>query len=297
VRSSGVAIVFCAALAHSAAADPARTHVEEGEALARSGRWSEAIAAFKTADRLTPRAHHACLIGLAYIRRELWTQAELFLALCRERTRPDDPAPEWLDLAESQLRQRSEYSSLAPVDIIVEPASVSAQIVVSSLASDEPFAPKQIHLPRGHHVITARAPQREPVQAVIEIDDTSARRVVLRFDRSPHRSRVPTVLTAVGGVTLAAGLAYHTLALSPVRDELAAAADPNAPDLARYDRYSATFDRRRAVTYGLYGAGGALLLTGVVLRYTVYRDAPERAPHVSAHVGGGTTTLAVEWQR
>lgn len=259
-----------AAMTHPAYADPAQRLSQRGQALARSGRLTDAIDVFKRADRLAPRARHACLIGLAYLRRELWTQAELYLERCRERATSRDPAPDWLPLAEQQLRHRSAHAQLAPIDVRIEPASVSAAIEFSSFALGEQFAPGQVRLPRGLHVLTATAPSRPAVHAVVEVTDTSARSVVLRFtDATAPRSRVPAVLAAVGGTTLAAGLGYHVFA----RDE------------------------RRPLTYALYGAGGAALASALVLRYTLYRSAPESAPRVFANLGGETTTLALEWQR
>ncbi len=44
--------------------------VAEGEALAKAGNFSAATEKWKSADKVVPRAKHACLIGLAYTRRE-----------------------------------------------------------------------------------------------------------------------------------------------------------------------------------------------------------------------------------
>jgi hypothetical protein len=264
-------LIGLAALTRPTHADPARRLSQRGQELARNGRLTDAIDVFKQADRLAPRARHACLIGLAYLRRELWTQAELYLERCRERATRRDPAPDWLPLAEQQLRRRSAHAQLAPIDVRVEPASVSAAIEFSSFALGEQFAPGQVRLPRGLHVLTATAPSRPSVHAVVEVTDTSARSVVLRFtdDPAPRASYIPTALAALGGTTLAAGLGYHVFA----------------------------HDEQRPLTYALYGAGGAALAGALVLRYTLYRSAPERAPRVLTNVGGDATTLALEWQR
>src|SRR5688500_12837062 len=50
--------------------------VAEGETLARTGEYTRAIDLFKRADGIAKRTRHACLIGLVYTRRELWSQAE-----------------------------------------------------------------------------------------------------------------------------------------------------------------------------------------------------------------------------
>src|SRR4051812_16006045 len=96
------ALAFVVALVVGAAAVAAETPAElsaRGEQLAKEGRFSEAITAFKAADAVEPRAKHACLIALAYTRRELWPQAEIFLDLCRTRATATDPVPDWVPLA------------------------------------------------------------------------------------------------------------------------------------------------------------------------------------------------------
>lgn len=289
----------------SAPADTSREHVARGEALARDGRLTDAIDAFKAADRVEVRASHACLIALAYIRRELWTQAELFLARCRERASAADPLPVWVALAEEQLRERTARARLAVVDVTVEPAGLPAQISVSSFAPDEQFDPRTIRLPLGRHVITANAPGRAPVHAIVDVKDIAARRVVLRFADARHggareRERIPTLVMMSGATALVAGLGYHLTALRPVRAELARmASDEDWWERDERDRarLEAKYAHRRQVTYGLYGVGAAAVLTGIVLRHTVYRDAPESAPRVTANVGAGAASVAVEWQR
>lgn len=86
--------------------------VAEGEDLARRGEYSRAIARFKQAERIEPHAANACRIALTYLRRELWPQAEIFLAQCRQRSSTADPAPGWLPEAEKELA-----SKLAEVDV------------------------------------------------------------------------------------------------------------------------------------------------------------------------------------
>src|SRR5688572_3278724 len=100
-----IAIVLCGVLAHAHAEDVSQLRAR-GEELAKEGRFSEAIDAFKAADRISPRADHACLIALAYTRRELWPQAEIFISKCHQRVSPDNPAPDWLPKAEQEISHR-----------------------------------------------------------------------------------------------------------------------------------------------------------------------------------------------
>lgn len=292
----------CFARIPMARADSAEPHVERGEALARDGRLTDAIVEFKRADAIEPRAKHACLIALAYIRRELWPQAEVFLATCHERAKPSDPLPDWVPLAEQQLDQRLASASVARVSIRVEPAAAAdaATIEVSSFAPDELFRPRAIHLPLGKHLITARSPGRASVERAVEITDGAPREVVISFDRqevhvtTQNRSHVPTVVIASGGAILVGAVAYHLLAFEPVRDDLASATDP-----AVYDASSSKFDSRRAVTLALYGVGAAVVVTGLVLRYTVYKNERHESPRLSAGLAasGRGLTVGVEWSR
>ena len=99
-RLAPLVVVLSARIAR---ADDVADLEARGEELARQSEYTQAIEAFKAADLRKPRATHACMIGLAYMRRELWPQAELFLALCEKRATPGDQPPSWIDEAEHQL--------------------------------------------------------------------------------------------------------------------------------------------------------------------------------------------------
>jgi len=70
VKHVWAAPAILAVLASSAFADPdpADAARQQGEQLAKAGRFSEAIAAFKDSNAKKPRATNYCLIGLAYTR-------------------------------------------------------------------------------------------------------------------------------------------------------------------------------------------------------------------------------------
>src|SRR3954469_25457724 len=111
----------------------------KGQELAKQSEFTQAIATFKQADAKRPRAAHACMIGLAYMRREAWPQAELFLALCEKRAVPGDQPPDWIDQAEQQLAQKLSAAQIPAVTIEVTPANINAHLTVSSFAPDEQF--------------------------------------------------------------------------------------------------------------------------------------------------------------
>lgn len=300
VRLLGGIVLFCATAAY---ADGVGEHVAKGEDLAKQGKWTEAIENFKAADKLEPRAKHACLIALAYIRRELWPQAEVFLSVCQQRASTADPVPDWVPLARQQLDERLAKAKVATVSILVRPDALASQaaIGVSSFEPDETFAPRAIHLPRGKHLITATVPGREPVQQTIEITDGTPRDLVIDFEGAPlpaapvsatSPSKVPWIVMAAGGAIMLGGAGYHLVKFKGTRDDLDAATTNE-----EYDALASRFDSQRATTIALYGVGAAVIATGVVLKYTLFKGQPERAPRVGATPTRDGGMLVVEWSR
>src|SRR5258706_9918057 len=127
-------IAVLPALAHADVVDDLDA---KGEELGKLGNWTLAIDAFKQADAQRPNTKHACLIGLAYVRRELWPQAELFFARCRGRASSSDPLPDWLADAQQQLDQKLTAANTVAVSFAIIPAIAAPQISVSSFAPDE----------------------------------------------------------------------------------------------------------------------------------------------------------------
>ncbi len=306
VRALGCCVLWC--LSATAFADGVAERVTKGEELAKQGKWTEAIENFKAADKVQKRAKHACLIALAYIRRELWPQAEVFLTVCHERSSASEPIPDWVPLAEQQLKDRLAKAKVASVQILVKPEGLASQIAVSSFEPDELFAPRAIHLPRGKHLITATVEGREPAQQTIEIVDDSPREVVIDFDvkqapipAAPTKlvtkrpSKVPLIVTSIGGAIVFGGAGYHLFAFRSTRDKLATASTNG--DQVAYDELSGKFNSQRATTIALYSVGAAVVVTGMVLRYTLYKGQPERAPRVGAGVTRGGGMVVMEWNR
>ena len=251
-----------------ASADPAADQ-SRGEELARQGRFTEAIEAFKAADTADVRAEHACLIALAYTRRELWPQAEVWLATCHERAKPDDAMPEWAGDLEKQIHDRLATVKAAAVTISVAPAGVEAKLTVSSFLPDETFGPRTIHLPPGHHVIVARAPGYVDAEQSIDIADTADRHVSITLSpiqaapaRSEPRSRPwrsSTMLLYTGGALVGAGLItygwmafeYHGIT--------------SGTELQFYDRIG-DYHAAKWTTLGLWAVGSGCLVAGYIVR-------------------------------
>lgn len=298
-----------APLMASADGESAETFRARGEQLAKDGRYSEAIDAFKQAERMEPRARHSCLIALAYTRRELWPQAEIFLDQCESRATAADPLPEWVPVAKQQLAERLAAVNVAPVEIKVEPAGADVKLAVSSFAPDELFAPRTIHLPPGRHVIIATAKGYNDAQKTVEVSDKSPQTVTITMlpidDKkpgggggvvtpAPAKSKVPLAVMATGGGIVLVGAALHLFYYKPARDDLASTKNMAAYNGALTDKWRT----RRAVTIGVYGLGAATLLTGLVLNVTVFKQKTgESSTQVSVTPtdGGGMVNVGWMW--
>lgn len=285
-----------------ARADEVDDLVVSGEASAKAGEWSQAIVAFKAADARRPRALHACLIGLAYTRRELWPQAEVFLALCRQRATPEDPAPAWVADAEQTLATKLAASNAVAVTVAVTPPEAAAQVAISSFAPDETFAPRTIHLAPGTYTFTATAPGYEPAtrnvvvesgakEAQVELALRSTAAVVVTAPApAATASPVPRYLMIAGGAVILAGVGVHAFVLGPAHGDL-----DDATTNAAYDAGIDTYRRRRTLTLGFYAGGAAIALTGLVLRYTVFRA--EAPVQISGSIGHDHGMVTLGWQR
>ena len=281
-----------------------------GEQLAKDGRFTEAIDAFKAAERLEPRARHSCLIALAYTRIEYWPQAEIFLAECEARATAADPVPEWVPTAKAQLVERLATVNVAPVEIKVEPAGVDVKLAVSSFASDELFSPRTIHLRPGRQTITATAKGYNDAQKTIEVpSDRSPQTVTITMlpvtttppggggpivgPPSPPASKVPLAVMAAGGGVVLVGAALHLFYFKPAYDDL-----HDAKTKTDYDTINGTreFEKRRNITIAVYGVGAATLITGLVLKLTVFKQT-ESAVQVSVTPQSGGGMVSLGWRR
>ncbi len=306
--SAGVVLAWASTTA-AQAPESGESLRARGEQLAKERRYSEAIDAFKAAEKLEPRARHACLIGLAYLRRELWPQAEIFLEQCEARATTADPVPEWMSTAKQQLQERLAAVNVAAVTILVEPAGAPARIAVSSFAPDELFEPRTIHLPPGRHVLVATAPGYGDAETAVEVADRSPRTVTLTLTAGTSAtdkplgvetvlpmtpeppSKVPLVLMTGGAGLLVTGALVHLLAFKPARDDLA-----SAMTLEAYREREGAFSTWRAASIGLYAGGAVAIGIGIALRYTVFAN-DDHAPQVTLVPGDGGGVVSVGWSR
>lgn len=298
MRRLGIALVLCASVAH---ADDADDLIARGEQLAQEREYTAAIDAFKQADRKRPTSATACRIGLAYTRRELWPQAELFFSRCRERATPKDPLPDWIEAAEEQLATKLEAAHVAAITIVVVPGGVPAVITASAFASDETFSPRTIHLGAGVHTIEVTAPGFEPQSRELTVtEEPQTITIKLVPARAPDRVHPPDTHAqrssirahhiALGG---AIGLGVATLAVDLLSVRTSRNTLEAATTRADYDAHLGAYELRRNLDIGL--AIGSVLATGLGL-YLWSQDSDD-GPRVSASFDTHAATFAIGWSR
>ena len=286
------AIVIAAVMygAGVAAAESAAELQAEGERAAKDGDYAGAIDKFKAADRIEPRASHACLIALAYTRRNLWPQAEIFKTQCHERASPSDPLPDWMGAADRQIDNAIAAANVAEVTISVDPSD--ALITVSSFALDEKFPPRVIHLAPGVHQISASAPGYEDDHRVVQITDKTPQHIVIELHKkgtvTRSASKVPWIVVGIGGAIAVSGAIVEATVYNTARNDY-------MNDYGNANKES-DWERLRDVVIGCYVVGGLAVGTGIVLKYTVFEDRQD-APVVSFIPRDGGGLVSVGWNR
>jgi hypothetical protein len=307
VRLSGLVVAASLVLSRVGLADPTPDDLQaQGEQLAKDGRYTDAIDAFKAAFRLDHKASHTCFIALAYTRRELWPQAEIFLDQCHTLATPDDVLPTWVPIADKQIAERLSMANVAPVEITVEPADAHARISVSSFAPDEVFAPRTIHLPPGRHQLVATAPGYEASTKVVDVVDRTPQHLAITLARAgaptsptrpapltkptrPPESTLPRALIVAGGITAGVGvLTFVWLGFEWSKLD-------SAPDPQTFSDHEGSYKLARISTIGLWGVGAGLVVTGVILGR---RQHGAETPAISAvPLPGGGGMVSIGWQQ
>jgi hypothetical protein len=273
-----------------ARADGVDDLVARGQELAKRAEWTQAIALFKQADVQRPRAEYACMIGLAYTRRELWAQAEVFFARCHERAGANDPLPDWLGDAEQQLAAKEAGAGAAAITLAVTPAS--ARISISGFEPDELVAPGTIHLMPGRYTLDITAPGSDTVRREIVVDAGKAQTITVAFAPPPRAeppeptpSRVPWLVIG-GGVALgAAGFVADEAKLQPLIKKMKTSYDI-------WGNTETAFNRWQAITIGLWAGGAAVAGVG---SYLLYRE--HASVTLDARVDRTGGALLIGWRR
>jgi hypothetical protein len=291
IRNAAYCVLFAATLATAPArADDARTRadqlVQEGATLGEQGRFADAIARFRAAEALYPRAIHDCNLGLAY---RLWQRpAEAYLYFHRCTRRATGALPRWVAPEQRRVLTALTTGGLTPVEITPSPAG--ALVAISNFADGELFVtPLTAWLPPGPHALSIRragyrttrveitcrsvepvrvttALQRSTVVAFRPAEDERymARRVGLALPANippaAANARVAGWVTVtLAAVALGVGGAFHGLA-SASRGR--AMELPSGPE---YDGELGTFQTQRGVAIGMYSGATALLGVGLYL--------------------------------
>jgi hypothetical protein len=284
-----VAASICAS-AQLALADEADELVDKGQELGKQGEWSLAIAAFKRAEVLKPRAVNACLLGLAYTRRELWAQAELFFARCHARAKAGDEAPEWVADAEATLASKLAAAGIPLITIKVTPPA-EATISVSGFEPDEILQPGAHHLSPGRYSIEVAAPgyftqTRDVVVVVGQPQQVAFEMHPVLIHNDARDTRMPWYVIGSGAALLAAGTIVDLAKVQPLRDEI-------AKSQYELDLHGDDFRRWRAITIGLWGAGAVAVGVGAWLELH-RRELPVM---ITASSTQGGASVGVEWHQ
>jgi tetratricopeptide (TPR) repeat protein len=138
-------------------------------------------------------------------------------------------------------------------------------------------------------IVDKRAADRAAAQAAEEAARRERARREAQSRPAPPPSRVPLYVMGAGAVVVAVGATSHVLALR-TRGPLETEQDPEA-----YFRGRDTFELQRNVAIGAYAIGAATVLTGLVLRLTVFRQ--RGAPELSAAVAPHGALVTLGWSR
>ncbi|MBA2539419.1 MAG: hypothetical protein H0V17_07285 [Deltaproteobacteria bacterium] len=275
-----------------ASADRADDLVTEGQELGKQGRFREALGKFRAAEELRPRALHACLMGLAFLRDDQLGASGLAFADCRRRGTAAEPPPSWVSVEEQALAARLAESQLGTVELELSPEII--MLSTPAIADGDPLAASRtLYLPAGNHMIRGRSRDGRTVAITVTVSAKSSHTVVLQLaERAPvapfteSAPKLPWIAIGSGAALATIGALVHVTALRDAHGDAdqAAAADYDA----KLDRYKTT----RLVTVSLYAAGAAAIATGLFLR-----SRHKHAPQLSADVTATRAVLALEWHR
>jgi tetratricopeptide (TPR) repeat protein len=250
---------------------------ERGSALFQEQNWAGALAAFQRAYDLQP--HYSVLFNIGFCLKSLQRYPEALEALERylaeggEQVRPEKRAQ-----AEQAIADLRTFISRVTVTTDVD----GAEIVVNGQARGTSPLAAPLVLGAGHYVIEARAPERGDARSEFDLGPGEERTVALALEpldavpppppdnpppAGPPASDAPSWYEdwlgwTLGGVGIVAGAAGGLL-LTDVQDTESKAEREANIQTARSMYEDA--DAERVGSIVLMAAGGALLVTGIVL--------------------------------
>ena len=195
-----VVVIFLAALALDAAADPSAADraVAEAQTRAANNDFLGAAAKYREAFTAEPRPELMCNVGVAYYKAKDLPRAQRYLDQCISiGTSLDrafiDNVKKVLAAVEAALAK----GSYTPVDLLVQPTSTTTT-VEGGVPFDEPLlGSRRVWFPFGHYRLTVHAEGH--VDRVIEVDAKDHAAVPARI--SLERAPVEPVSPAQGSAT------------------------------------------------------------------------------------------------
>lgn len=278
------------------AEDEADALLREGSRHGEAGRWAEAIACFRRADALYPRALDDCNVGIAYAGWGRLAQASLHFALCRARVAGQ--LPDWVLRRHERVLSELRAGPFGRLRLSVEPADATA--ATPAFEPDEAWAPamvQELWLPAGLQRLSVRAQGHRPElrEVSIEPGGTTSVLVVLTPDAAPpalalrpplgplprasSRTRAPPaprltarpgagpwplVSVAGGGVLVALGVAFHALAIGTKADAEGLDPVPPGEPYPEFEGLAETYRLQRGAAIGMYSAGAIATAVGVI---------------------------------
>ncbi len=304
------AMIALATTAPKARADDvaAEALFKEGRVLLAKGRIEEACDRFKRSGALEPRVGTLLNVG------ECFEHTKQYASAWGAYREAANLAARVADDREGLARERAALveKRAAWLTVSVAPLPPGATLTRNGTKIDPAILDTAIPVDPGTHDIVVTAPGRKPWRAQLELREGEARRLAVPpVDSLPAeerarprdaglgggtQSKVAVGLEIGGGVVLATGLLFGGLAIrtwSSVEDACPSARCASVAERDRLDH-----DRSRASTFAAVStvatlAGGAALVTGVVLHVT----APERrvsvVPAFERGGGGLVATLSL----
>lgn len=295
------ALVGLGATPQDDARERADALVREGAALGERGAWAAAIARFREAGALFPRAIDHCNIGMAYVRWGRPAPGWLHLTRCEART--TEPLPAWVATWREDALAAMAQGEYAPVELVAEPRTAEARI--DAFPDEVLTTPVTVWLPFGEHLVTVSAPTFEPAELRLVVEgptplrrqltlspvaeptpperppeddggtaatdpgagatpaETSATPVnpLIAHQQPPPPEGLPTGWWVTAGGAVVGAVGGVLYVVATGTQSDAAKLPPGDAFLAK----RAAFRRERTAAYVLLAAGGAAVATGIVM--------------------------------